>query len=194
MLAVSTIDKISIVPVPSGNDRRRKDMEWSTDHFTNRDLSKYHAAHSLITLLSSDAVHILGVAQGPNYPKLRSVCTFLTKFNLTSSHESSDQHGHVEDIRLEEQMDSILILSPTKILTGHNNGKMCVFDISNKLDDTGYEVPNLEEPSCTVQAHEGPRCAIINMLIVPLSSENKLLVALTKKDDRTTRRTVRCGT
>ena len=87
VLAVSIINRISIIPISACYSRRRRhDFEWPLDHHVK--LSKYRAAHCLITLLSRDAVHVLNVPDVFSALNIRSVCTLSMQSDATSLTEA----------------------------------------------------------------------------------------------------------
>ena len=132
-------------------------------------MSKHHFACYLLAMLCEDGiVHVLKIANGLRLPRPRSVCTISLRPEPGSD---GDRLVRTTESPQPEQMHSVLVLSSSRILIGHGDGKLRVFDIERRrpvprLSPRAKSTPHLSTPTCTVQAHQGSKCAV-NGLITP---------------------------
>ena len=70
-------------------------------------------------------------------------------------------------------MHSILILSATRVLTGHGDGKIRLWDVSRLPTTLGKKVAHLGAPTCAMQAHRGSECAVNGLLVLSSTARPK---------------------
>jgi WD40 repeat protein len=184
LVIAANLGQVSLLPLSDFNIVEHE-IATTTIPSLSYGIFRYQTAYSLLALLCSDGVvHVWQASADSNqngHNALKSICTLSALDSLPPLYPSDMERRKASAEEKAAQMYSILIYSPTKILTGHRDGKIRVWDLSpilkNSSSDhvssaTPTDVPTVTSPVYTVQPSEaGP--VINGLLLVPPSPNTK---------------------
>ena len=180
LVVVSSLSQLHLFSI--SEPAKKLDLSLDLTSIAPYDCFKYHLAHSLLALLCSDGIiHILSLSEPPNsrIPKLQSLCTLFSLPKPPPLYESNKERRIASEEEKAAQMYSVLVVSPKRVLTGHRDGKIRVFDISRArnaaLSDASMRASSsmaeglqqINTPTCVVQAHRQNRGVVNSMLALP---------------------------
>ena len=159
LVTASSLKQISLLPVSTSPDVFNTDAVIAAVSLPPYKVFKYHLAHSLLALLCADGIiHIWALpassAAGPAPRTPRSICTLSAFSSLPPLYPSDKERRQASKEDQMKQMYSVLVHSSSCVVTGHRDGKIRVWDISDAVGNSsssGAAEPRaLSEPAYTV--------------------------------------------